>query len=309
MPKTLPLTGSLIANQESQVAANAVGRVLKTLVERGSYVQAGAALLQLDTRTAELSQLEAEAMLKSAESQEQLAAGECTRNRDLYQKGAISKQEWERTAASCETSTGSAQAAKARAELAKKTLTDSTVRAPFAGMVGERFVSVGEYVMPSTKVVALVELDPLRLQLTVDEASLAHVHEGQMVRFQVDAYPKESFEGTVKYIDPTVRSSTRDLVVEAVVQNEGRRLRPGMFAQAYLVLPDEPMPTVPLTAVRKDASSARLFCIVDGRAEERIVQVGPERDGNVAILDGIRAGEQVVANPDEQVKDGVPVKG
>lgn len=309
MPRTLALSGSLIANQQSEVAANAVGRVLKTLVDRGSEVPMGAPLIQLDAKTAELSHAEARATLKSAESQEQVAASECARNQDLFKKGAISKQEWERTASQCETTNGSTLAARARAELAEKTLMDSTVRAPFAGMVGERYVSVGEYVAPSTRVVNLVELDPLRLQLTVDEANFGQVHMGQEVRFQVDAYPKESFVGTVKYIDPTVRSTTRDLVVEAVVQNKDRRLRPGMFAQAFLQLTDEPLPVVPKSALRQDATSTRLFAIVEGRVEERIVQVGPERDGFVAILEGLKIGDQVVVDPNEQVKDGVPVQG
>jgi RND family efflux transporter MFP subunit len=307
MPKTLALAASLVANQQSEVAANASGRVQRTLVERGSEVKVGAALAQLDTRTAELSHLEARASLKSAESQEQEAQSECKRNQDLYAKGAISKQEWERISSTCESSQGSAAAARARADLAEKTLQDSTVRAPFSGMVGERYVSVGEYVSPATKVALLVELDPLRLQLTVDEANIGQVHVGQTVRFTVDAYPQESFVATVKYMDPTVRSQTRDMVVEALVDNKDRRLRPGMFAQAYVELTDEPLPVVPKSALRQDASTTRLFAVVEGRVEERIVQVGPEREGQVAILDGLKAGETVVADPGDQVKDGVPV--
>ena len=191
--------------------------------------------------------------------------------------------------------------------MASKSLSDAAVRAPFAGMISQRFVSVGEYVQPATKVVNLVELDPLRLQLTVSEIDVAHVQLGQSVDFSVEAYPGKAFSGTVKFIDPTVRTSTRDLVVEAVVPNAERLLKPGMFATAHLVLPDEKVPAVPKGALREEGTITRLFAVVEGHVEERIVQRGPERDGFVVILDGVRVGDRVITAPDDQVKDGVPV--
>lgn len=307
MPRDLPLTGQLVTNQQSEVAANAMGRVVKTFVDRGSYVKQGQPLVQLDTSSAQLSEAEARANLQSATASQELANTLCKRNQELLDKGAISKEEWERTNTQCHTSESQTAAAKARAELAQKSLSDATVRAPFSGMVGQRYVSVGEYVQPSTRIANMVELDPLRLQLTVAEADIGHVQEGAQVQFQVEAFPSETFTGTVKYIDPTVRSATRDLVVEAVVENPEHKLKPGMFATAHLRLADEPLPVVPKSALRLDGNSARLFAVVEKQIEERLVQVGPERDGYVAILDGLRPGEKVVAKPDDSVKDGVPV--
>lgn len=307
MPRDLPLTGQLVTNQQSAVAANAAGRVVKTFVDRGSYVKKGEVLVQLDTSSAQLAEAEARANLQTATASQELAATLCKRNQELFDKGAISKEEWERTNTQCETAQSQTLAAKARVDLASKSLSDATVRAPFDGMVGQRYVSLGEYVMPSTKVADMVELDPLRLQLTVSEADVGRVTQGAQVQFEVEAFPGESFTGTVKYIDPTVRSATRDLVVEAVVQNPDHKLKPGMFATAHLRLADEPLPAVPRAALVSEGSSAHVFAVVDSQVEERIVQVGPERDGYVAILDGLRAGEKVVAKPDDKVKDGVPV--
>jgi membrane fusion protein (multidrug efflux system) len=307
MPHELPLTGQLVANQQSEVAANGAGRVVKTLVERGTYVKEGATLVQLDTKSAQLSEAEAKANLSTAVAAQELADTLCKRNQELFDKGAISKEEWERTGNQCKTSASSVEGARARAELAAKTLSDATVRAPFSGMVGERYISVGEYVQPATRVISLVELDPLRLQLTVPEADIGQIQEGREVKFSVDAFPDKGFTGVVKYVDPTVRSTTRDLVVEAVVQNPDHLLKPGMFATAHLVLPDEALPSVPKTALFNEGTSSHLFTVVEQHVEERIVQVGAERDGWVAVLDGVKAGDTVVTKLSDAVKDGVPV--
>ena len=198
--------------------------------------------------------------------------------------------------------------ASARADLAMKALADATVRAPFGGMVGERFVNIGEYVQPSSRVASLVELAPLRLQLTVPEVEAGRIAPQQAVTFEVQAFPGESFRATVAYVGPALRVATRDLVAEAVVPNADRRLRPGMFATAHLELPSEPAVAVPRSALRSDGTAARLFTVLDGRIEERIVQTGSERDGYVAVLDGLRAGERVVTRLTDQIRDGVPVQ-
>src|SRR5262249_20934261 len=150
----------------------------------------------------------------------------------------------------------------------------------------ERFVSPGEYVQPPTRIASLVELDPLRLQVTVGEADVRRIHADQPVSFEVEAFPGETFQGTIKYIDPTLREATRDMVVEATVPNAAHRLKPGMFATVRVQLPDAPILAVPKDALRREAATARLFAVVNGAVEERLVQVGPERGGYVAVLDG-----------------------
>ncbi|MHB8420949.1 MAG: efflux RND transporter periplasmic adaptor subunit [Myxococcales bacterium] len=308
MPSELTLAGQLVANQQSEVAANGIGRVVRTFVDRGTFVKAGAALIELDTRSAQLEAAEARANLETAQVSRDLAQTLCKRTDELFARSAISKEEWERTSSQCRTSVASVTAARARADLAAKTLSDAIVRAPFSGLIGEREVSVGEYVLPATRVATLVELDPLRLQLTVPEADVGQLHEGQEVRFTVEAFPGRTFEGTVKYLDPSVRSATRDLIAEAVVANAEHLLKPGMFATAHLVLPDQNRPVVPKSALAEEGNSTHLFVVVAGHLEERIVQPGPERDGSVAILDGVHSGERVAAALSDDIRDGVPVR-
>ncbi len=308
LPNTLLLAGTLKANQESDLAANASGRVTRTMVERGSYVGRGQSLAQLDVRMAQLSASEAEANVETARTQKSAAEEECTRYQRLFERGVITQQEYDRQTTSCKTATSSTAAAETRVALAKQTLSDGTVRAPFPGLVSERYVSVGEYVMPSTKVAHVVEIDPLRLELTIPEQNMAAVREGQKVQFNVGAFPDRSFVGVVHYIGPAVRATTRDLVFEALVANKEKLLRPGLFATAYLDVGTQKLPVVPKDALKTDGDTTRLYAVVDKHIEERIVQLGPTRGDVVGILKGVRAGERVVAHPNDQVADGVEVE-
>ncbi len=308
LPNTLLLAGTLKANQESDLAANASGRVLRTMVERGSYVGRGQALAQLDVRMASLSATEAEANVETARTQKSAAEEECARYQRLFQRGVITQQEYDRQTTSCKTATSSTTAAETRAEVAKQTLSDGTVRAPFPGLVSERYVSVGEYVMPSTKVAHIVDIDPLRLELTIPEQSMGAVKEGQTVAFQVGAWPDRTFTGVVHYIGPAVRATTRDLVFEALVQNKDRLLRPGLFATAHLDVGTQKIPVVPQSALKTDGDTTRLYAIVEKHAEERIVQLGPAQGDLVGIVKGVNAGERVIVKPTDQVSDGVEVE-
>ena len=307
MPQDLPLTGQLVAHLQSDVAANSPGRVLKTFIERGSFVKTGDILAQLDTSAAALSEAQAKANLQVALVGQELADALCKRNQELFDKGAIAREEWERTANQCKTSAASAEVARAQVAMVAKNVLDGVVRAPFAGVIGERYISVGEYVQPASRVVNLVELDPLRLQLTVPEADLGRLQLAKDVTFSVEAYPGRTFTGTVKFIDPTVRAASRDAIVEAVVHNADLALKPGMFAVAHLRLPDKDQPVVPSGALVTMGAVTHLFAITDGHVEERIIQRGGERDGFVVVLDGVKAGEKNVTALSDAVKDGVPV--
>lgn len=307
MPKTVLLAGTLKAFEESDLAANATGRVLRTMVERGSLVAKGAPIAQLDARFSVLAAQESRANLDAAREQRKLAQDDCQRFERLFKKGTIAQQEYDRQMSACKTSAESAEAAEARSQEALQMLGDATIRAPFAGLIAERYVSPGEYVRPDSKVVHLVDLDPLRLELTIPEADIAAVKEGQRVDFQVDAFPDETFSGTVRYIGPAVRASTRDLVFEALVPNPDHRLKPGLFASAQLEIGTQTVPVVPKSALRQDGETLRAFAIVDHAVEERVVQTGPSAGDQIAVFAGLTAGERIVAHPTDQTADGLAV--
>ncbi|HEX9295576.1 MAG TPA: efflux RND transporter periplasmic adaptor subunit [Polyangiaceae bacterium] len=308
VPHFLTLTGTLVANQKADVAADVSGRVQRTFVERGSFVTPGSALASVDARSASLSQREASAQVRALEAQSSLAQSDCERAEKLFRDGTLSKAEYERQGAQCQATQWSKEAATARAHMAGKVLGDSTIRAPFAGIVAERFVTAGEYVRPDTRVITLVDIDKLRLELTVQESAVAIVQEGQTVSFRVASFADLEFPAKIQYVGPALRRSSRDLVVEAILDNADRKLRPGMFATAKIELGTNPAPVVPRSALRDDGTTRHLFVVNRNRLEERVVEIGDPSGDEVAIVRGVVAGDQVVKNAAAEIKDGLRVK-
>jgi membrane fusion protein (multidrug efflux system) len=279
--------------------------VLQLLVERGQPVRRGQVIATLDARSASLSATAAQAQANLAQSQLEQAQRECGRVKHLLETGAISQADYDRQTSQCTAEQWSAAAANAQQQSATKLLGDTSIRAPFDGVIGERMVNVGQYVQPSTQVASIYDPDPLRLAVTVPEANLAEVKEGMPVTFTVAAFGDERFPATVKFISPNVRESSRDLVVEAVAPNHEGRLRPGMFAVARLELNERARPVVPVAAVKRDDTEARVFVVSPNKEiQERIVQLGETRGDVVAVAGGLKAGESVVLQPGPDVRDG-----
>jgi len=308
MPRTIALTGTLRGQRQTDLAANAMGRVLETFVERGAEVKKGDLLARLDVRAAQLTAAEAQANAALARTQQDTSKRECGRYQSLLAQGAISQAEYDRISDQCRSSPLSVTAAEARANAAAQVVGDGQIRAPFGGVVTERWVEAGQYVRQDTKVVSLVSIDHLRLEFTVPEASISVVKQGGELTFTVPAYPERVFSGVVRYIGAAVRESTRDLVVEAEVANPDRALRSGMFAAVALSAGEAPLPVVPKASVVAKDGTPRVFVVVDRRIEERVVQPGPAKGDVVAVLRGVRPGEQVVPAPPPTLQNGQAVE-
>lgn len=304
MPQVLLLTGNLTAFRQADIAANASGKVVATYVERGASIKQGEILARLDAGSASLMAVAASAQSDLAKNQMELAKRECARAQALFDKGTVTQAEYDRMMSQCTNSQYAAAAAAANQLVAAKTVGDSSIRAPFAGVIGERYANVGEFLQPMSKVVSIYAMDPLRLELTVPESSLAAVHVNTSVRFTVTAYGTESFTGTVKFISPNVRKQSRDVVVEALVNNPDGKLRPGMFAAAKVLLEEKPTLVVPASALRTTETSSRVFVVSKGEAEERVVQVGESKGVEVGIVTGLTEGETVVTSPPAELRDG-----
>jgi membrane fusion protein (multidrug efflux system) len=307
MPTLLTLTGTLRADAESDVAADVNGKIVATYVERGQAVKHGQVIAIVDSRVASLAATAAEANAKVAQSQLDEARRDCERVKHLLDTGAISQAEYDRQTAQCTSQQFSAEAAQAQQQTALKLAGDSNIRAPFDGFVGERYVSVGQYVQSSTRVASVYDPDPLRLQLTVPEANVVAVSQDMPVHFTVTAFGDQAFTGSVKYISPNIRESTRDLIVEAVCPNADFKLKPGMFAVAKIDLGSTPRPVVPKTAVVQDDTGARVFVVAGQQVQERIVQLGETVGDVTAVVQGVKAGENVVVTPGPAVHDGARV--
>jgi RND family efflux transporter MFP subunit len=339
------VSGTLTAQEDAEVAAEVAGRVMATPVERGSRVSTNDILVRLAAAEGEAQAIEAQANaaqiearlgiangapftvesvpeVASARASVQLARSEFERARTLHAQQLLSQAEFDQRSAQTESAerqydmarnTAAQQyqsllAARARVTLAQKALSDTAVRAPFAGVVGERFVSAGDYVTRGTKVATVMRVDPLRVELTVPAQFVSVVAAGREVRFEVDAYPGETFVGQVRFVSPSVAAATRALTLEAIVPNGDNRLKPGFFATAQIeqaaMLPGL---LVPAAAVRTVSGTARVFVVNGDRVEERVVMAGQAVGERVEVTSGVKAGERVVASGVERVVDGVRV--
>ncbi len=341
----LRVSGSLTADEQADVAAETVGRVVSTPVERGTRVAAGAVLITLSPIEAEAQSRESEANVAQIEARLSLVAGQpldvervpevaaaraskelaeadFARIRTLLDQKVVSQAEFDLRRTQFEATSSqyaaarnaalqqyrSYEAARARASIARKALADTEVRAPFSGLVVERKVSAGDFVTRGTKIATIVKVSPLRVQLTVPEQSIAMVKPGQAVRVQVDAYPDRQFDGRVRFVSPSLRADQRALTVEAVIPNTDGVLMAGMFVSADIELPArEPALLVPTEAILPSTGGGRVFVLHADRAEERLVTLGMSFGTRTEILKGIAAGEMVAVEHAGELIDGARV--
>jgi len=154
----------------------------------------------------------------------------------------------------------------------------------------------------------VVRINPLRAQLTVPEQFISAVAVGQPITFEVDAYPGRPFEGTIRYVSPTLQADQRALTVEANVPNPGNELKPGLFATARIQQPKQTLAIlVPATAVQTAAGTSRVWVVNGDRVEERVVTIGPPLDTLVEVTTGLKAGERVATANVAQLADGMAV--
>ncbi len=308
MPRYLTLTGSVVADRQSEVAANVSGRVTATYVERGMPVKAGQVIAVVDARAAGFQAAAATAQSQAAQSQVTLAKQECDRADTLFQQGAIPKSEYDRLKTQCTAQLYNANAAQANADLAGKLAGDTTIRAPIDGIIGERYVSVGEYVQPPSRVASIYSVDPARISISVPEPAVARVKVGQSLDIEVSSYPDRKFPATVRFVSPALRPATRDLIIEATAKNTDGALKPGMFATAKLVVGEEEQATVPVDAIKQDGTVRRLFVAKDQRVVELVVKTGITRDGRIAVFEPLTADTMVVIRPPPGLTDGSAIQ-
>jgi membrane fusion protein, multidrug efflux system len=342
---TLQLTGNLVADEQSSVASNVNGIVLEVRVDRGSMVKKGDVLVQLDptdwqNRLGEgialVDELKAKVYLESSTAafvvEEQpavklakatlsLAASRLRRAEQLLPKQAISQEEGEQIRAENECAAQryrqallevqkdyqAYQTNVSKLAALRKAVKDTTILAPFDGMIVEKHVAPGEQVTGgfiATKIVTLVRTNPLRISLVVPQQEIGQIAQGEKVLFHVDCFPERTFEGEARYISPVVTNDTRSLVVDAVVPNADGVLRPGLFATAELQLPQQQTELlVPSSAVQRIDEVARVFVVRDAVAREQIVALGKTVQDKVQICSGLTGEERLVARP-ELVRDG-----
>lgn len=287
-------TGHIDAIQAVDLRPDEQGRITALLFQEGQFVGKGAPLIKIDD---EMLRAQAE----RAKADRDLAGQQLERMRRLREQNASSPADLERAEAAAR----SAAAALAMLELQ---IARTTVRAPFAGVVGQRFVSAGDYVTTATKLLTLQTIDPQRAVIEVPERHAVRLRPGQTIEFTVAAEPGRTFHARVDFIDPVVQVDNRTIVVKARAPNPDRVLKPGMFIEARLATATRANAiVVPEDAVQPLRTANVVWAVAAGKASRRVVQLGARSQGVVEILSGVEAGELVVVGGLERMAEGMPL--
>jgi RND family efflux transporter MFP subunit len=347
LPATLESSGTLAADETSEVAAAAPGIVTKVHIDVGSRVKKGDPLVELDKRdpslrgqaaSAQAAQARARLGIKADEKFEpekmaevraakeamDLAVTDAQRTKSLFDSGGVPQATWdaarargEQAKAQYDAALNGAQqayagllAAQAQSGIASKGVADATVRAPFDGAVTEKRISTGEFAQMGRVVAVMVRDTTLRLKIDVPEADVARVELGKDVLVTVATYPGRVFKGVVKRIGASVKAQSRTLPVEAEILNDDGALKPGMFARAEIATggAEQDALLVPKAAVGTSGTASRVFVKSGNRVVERLVTVGREVDGLVEIRGTLGASDEVAVAAVDRLADGVEIR-
>jgi membrane fusion protein (multidrug efflux system) len=289
----LEALGTARANESVDISSKASNIVTAIRFRDGERVRQGQVLVQLDDATARADVAAAQATLTESQSQ-------YDRARELLNTQAVSKSQFEQLEATLKANRARLQAAQARLE-------DTVIRAPFSGRVGLRRVSVGTLISPGDVITTLDDTSVIKLDFSVPENFVSTLREGLPVRATAPAFPGRSFAGKVASIDSRVDINTRSVTVRALLANEDGALKAGMFLNVSLSKDDREAIVVPEEALTPEAEKQFVFVVADGKAQRREVQIGGRRPGSVEVLAGLEAGDRVVVEGTQKIRDGSPV--
>jgi membrane fusion protein (multidrug efflux system) len=294
---SLSAVGSVVAERGVAVSNDAPGMVTKVLFESGDTVKPGQVLVELDSSVER-------AQLDSARARRDLALQTANRTRALAKTNTV-------TQAKVDTDEAQLKTAETELDALRAQIDRKTVRAPFAGKLGIRAINLGQYLSPGTKVTTLESLDSVFVDFTLPQQALATLTPGMPVRITANADKPLVAEGKVAAIDPALNEATRSIRVRASVPNADQKLRPGMFVDVAVVLPDRPaVVAIPATAVVHASYGDSVFVVEPVKdknvpaqtpaglpirqARQQFVKVGEARGDFVAVLDGVQKGQEVV---------------
>ena len=303
IPNLLTAVGDLAAVHQVNVTPDVSGRITDIMFTAGATVKAGSPLVQLFDAPdqGDLASFKAQAIgaQLALDRAKQLAA------RQFGPQSTVD-------AAQATYDQASAGIAKTEAIISQK-----LVRAPFDGELGVRHVEVGQYLTAGTQIVSLTDLSTLYANFTVTEKDSAALKVGQTVRIVVDAYRDRNFEGKITAIEPQIATDTRNIRVQATIENPDHILKPGMFTTTTVVLPDKPpVVTVPETAVDYTLYGDAVFLVTEKKSDDgktglvvvrTFVVTGNRVGGRVEILSGVKPGDRVVAVGQIKLQSGAAV--
>lgn len=292
LEQRLPLVGSVRSKDKVRLQSETEGRVLAVKFTEGGMVKAGEVLFQVDQRRP-LAQL-AEATARVERARQDLARGE-----ELLASKTIPPQEVDRLKEA-------ALVATANLELARAAVEDTTITAPFNGVIGERAVSEGQFLSRGGELATLTRVDPLEIEFEVPERFVAGLAKGQKVSLAPAAWPGKVFAAEVNFLSPDLDPASRSLRVKAELANPDGALRPGMFGTVDLVFAvRESALVIPEGAIMQRGDQAMVIALgSENKAEFRQIKIGLRLAGKVEVIDGLKEGEMVVVEGHQKAGPG-----
>jgi RND family efflux transporter MFP subunit len=313
LSRSLPLSGSMSPIVQATLKSKVGGEVEIVPLREGQEVREGEVLARIDTRNLQAQYDRQLAAVERARADLQLATLNRDKNRTLLESHYISQNTYEATESAYAGMVASLKLAEADARLAKISLDDAVIRAPFAGTVAKRHVQPGEKVSPDSTIVTLVDLRQMVLEAAVPAADIPAVGIGQRASFKVGGFGAREFDGEVQRINPMTADGSRAITIYIAVPNPNQALKGGMFAQGALTLDNvAPVLAVPQRAVHEEAGAAFVYTLRDDKIVRTPVKVGAAAPGGtfVEVRDGLAAGDRVIvtAITAEQVGQRVVVR-
>ncbi|GAA3528602.1 efflux RND transporter periplasmic adaptor subunit [Zobellella aerophila] len=301
---SIAAVGSVVAVQGTLIRTEAEGIVRDIAFEAGSRVKAGEQLVRLDVDIEQ-------AQLREAQAAAALARLSFRRGQQLRKSQSISQGELDSLEANM-------KQANAQVDFFRALINKKTLRAPFAGRLGIRHISVGQFLDKGSPVVSLQSLDPVYVEFSLPQQRLGELSEGLQVTVSSDAYPEQPFTGRVTAFNPEIDPVTRSVRVQATLANLDGRLRPGMFVSVdMLAARSETVLLIPVTAVQHGSYGDAVFVVEEGEqgqdggpplvVRQQLVRLGARRGDFVVVTEGVAVGEQVVSTGVFKLRPGMAV--
>ncbi len=287
-------TGSLLPDEEVDLAFETSGKVVGLYFEEGRRVRKGELMAKLNDKPLQAQLLKLQAQKKLVQERE-------FRQRQLLERDAISRESYDQVATEL-------QSIEADLMLIEARIAETELRAPFDGIVGLRMISEGAIATTQTKIVRLVKTRPLKIEFSIPERYAGEVTPGFPISFVVDGFP-EPFLANVYAIDPKVDINTRTIVVRALYPNTGEELKPGRFASVRARLSEiKETVSIPTEALIAEMSGEKVFIYKNGKAKEVKVQTGLRTESNIQIREGLNFGDTLLTTAILQLREGISVQ-
>jgi len=299
----LSAVGSLRAVNGVTVSTDLAGIISEISFQSGSPVKKGDLLVKLDTK-------QEEAQLRAAQARLDWAKVSLERQRSLVGDGAVSRSDFD--SAESEFHQATAAVDDARALISRKTIT-----APFDGLVGIRQVDLGQYLNVGAPIVALQSVDPIYVEFALPQQNLDQVAVGKKLHLKAAGIAGEQFEGEITAINSRVDESTRNITIQGTVGNSDHKLRPGMFVNVDMLLPEQDVLSIPASSISYAPYGDSVFVVrdkpgPDGKpvkeVQQQFVKTGSSRGDQVSVLSGVAAGDEVVSSGAFKLRSGIPVQ-